>query len=91
MAQRGAGNRTMRFEDVYHDQRDETYDDADEGGPLPKLTDDPADLAPFIPADKAAVLAALRLTGAIPGGAVGMERWPSASDALAVTRPASSA
>ena len=61
-------NGTVRFEDVYHDQGDEEYDDADEGGPLPKLTDDPADLAPFIPADKAAVLAALRLTGATPRG-----------------------
>jgi hypothetical protein len=64
----GLGNSTFRFEDVYHDQGDDAYDDADEGGPLPKLTDDPADLAPFIPADKAAVLAALRMTGATPTG-----------------------
>jgi len=53
----------LRFEEAYHDQGEEEYDDADEGGPLPKLTDDPADLAPFIPADRAAVLVALRLTG----------------------------
>ena len=53
-----------RFDQAYHDQGEDGYDDADEGGPLPKLTDDPADLAPFIPADKAAVLSALRLTGA---------------------------
>ena len=63
-----SGKREARFEDVYHDQGDDEYDDTDEGGPLPKLTDDPADLAPFIPADKATVLAALRLTGAVPGG-----------------------
>ena len=54
------------FEVAYHDQGEDDYDDADEGGPLPKLTDDPADLAPFIPADKAAVLSALRLTGVRP-------------------------
>ncbi len=53
----------LRFKEAYCDQGDEEYDDADEGGPLPKLTDDPADLAPFIPADRAAVLTALRLTG----------------------------
>ena len=53
----------LRFDQAYHDQGDEGYDDADEGGPLPKLTDDPSDLAPFIPADRAAVLSALRLTG----------------------------
>ena len=48
---------------VYYDQGEQGYDESDEGLPLPKLNDDANDLAPFIPADKAAVLCALRLTG----------------------------
>ena len=48
---------------VYYDQGEQGYDESDEGLPLPKLNDDVNDLAPFIPADKAAVLCALRLTG----------------------------
>lgn len=54
----------MNWTAVYFDQGEEGYDDSDEGLPLPKLNDDSNDLAPFIPADKAAVLCALRLTGA---------------------------
>jgi len=53
----------MNWTAVYFDQGEEGYDDSDEGLPLPKLNDDSNDLAPFIPADKAAVLCALRLTG----------------------------
>lgn len=54
----------MDWTKVYFDQGEQGYDEADEGLPLPKLNDDTNDLAPFIPADKAAVLCALQTTGA---------------------------
>lgn len=55
----------MDWSKVYFDQGAQGYDEADEGlWGLPTLNDDANDLAPFIPADKAAVLCALQMTGA---------------------------
>ena len=58
------GDACLGWTDVYFDQGEQGYDEADEGLPLPKLNDDANDLAPFIPADKAAVLCALQMMGA---------------------------
>ena len=63
MAAAAGGETSLRWTDVYFDQGEQGYDEADEGLPLPKLNDDANDLAPFIPADKAAVLCALQMTG----------------------------